>query len=31
MRHLAIAQSFDDSPLIRHFQRLAKELGVVLP
>jgi N-carbamoylputrescine amidase len=31
MRHLAIAQPADDSPLIRHFQALAKELGVVLP
>jgi N-carbamoylputrescine amidase len=31
MRHLAIAQPFDDSPLIRHFQEVARELGVVLP
>jgi N-carbamoylputrescine amidase len=31
MRHLALAQPVDDSPLIRHFQGLARELGVVLP
>ncbi len=31
MRHLALAQPADDSPLIRHFQSLARELGVVLP
>ena len=31
MRHLELAQSVDDSPLIKHFQALAKELGVVLP
>jgi N-carbamoylputrescine amidase len=30
-RHFALAQPLDDSPLIRHFQRVAKELGVVLP
>ena len=31
MRHLELAQSIDDSPLIQHFQALAKSLGVVLP
>ena len=31
MRHLALAQSVEDSPLIRHFQGVARELGVVLP
>lgn len=31
MRHLALAQPFDDCPLIRHFQGIAKELQVVLP
>ena len=31
MRHLELAQSIDDSPLIKHFQALAKSLGVVLP
>jgi N-carbamoylputrescine amidase len=30
-RHFALAQPLDDSPLIRHFQGVAKELGVVLP
>jgi len=31
MRHLEIAAPADDSPLIKHFQGVAKELGVVLP
>jgi len=31
MAHLALAQDATDSPLIRHFQALAKELKVVLP
>lgn len=31
MRHLALAQPAQDSALIRHFQALARELGVVLP
>ena len=31
MRHLTLAQPIDDSPLIKHFQALAKSLGVVLP
>lgn len=29
--HFALAQEVDNSPLIRHFQALAKELAVVLP
>lgn len=29
--HLALAQPFDDSPILRRFARLAAELGVVLP
>ncbi|MGO1246103.1 MAG: N-carbamoylputrescine amidase [Oceanisphaera sp.] len=29
--HFALAQEADNSPLIRHFQALAKELAVVLP
>lgn len=31
MRHLELAQSIDNSPLLKRFQRLAKELNVVLP
>lgn len=31
MRHLQLAQSIDESPLIKHFQALAKSLEVVLP
>lgn len=31
MRHLALAQSIDNSPLLEHFKSLAKELNVVLP
>lgn len=29
--HFELAQSLDESPLVRHFQILAKELAVVLP
>lgn len=31
MRHLTLAQSVDNSPLLRHFQALAKSLNIVLP
>jgi N-carbamoylputrescine amidase len=31
MRHLSIAQPFDNSVLIKHFQGIAKKLRVVLP
>lgn len=31
MRHLKLAQAVEDSPLLKHFQNLAKKLNVVIP
>src|SRR5262245_16468754 len=31
VRHLSLAQSVEDSDAVRHFQPIARELGVVLP
>jgi N-carbamoylputrescine amidase len=30
-RHLALATTLEDNPAVRHFTRIARELGVVLP